>query len=228
MLDPIISLTTIPTRIAHIQPCIDSLLTQGLPVYLWIPEEVIRIKAVTTAIPGFLRNRPNLTVTIVPDRGPITKLLPALEAGHEMIITADDDHAYGTHWATGLLEQAEKRPDAAICYRGRVFGKGRRYRQSKVISGELRQVDLITGVKGALYRARFFDAGIFEEWRGWPMNDDIVICTHLKRRTVPILAVPLPQGCRLVPQDYMHTDALYEANTKRGLNDQGLKQVFWQ
>ena len=227
-MNAIISLTTIPNRIEHIESCIDSLLTQGLPVYLWVPKEVKRTGSVTTNIPEFLQNRSNLTVTIVPDRGPITKLLPALEAGHELVITADDDHTYGPHWATGLLEQAEKRPDAALCYRGRLFLGSRSYRKSKVIAGRSSPVELITGVKGALYRASFFDAGIFEEWRAWPMNDDIVICAHLKRRKVPILAIPLPKGCRLVPRDYMHTDPLYEANTKRGLNDQGLKKVFFQ
>ena len=223
----VISMTTIPNRIEHIEPCVDSLLAQGLPVYLWAQEKNIVTGTVLQRIPAFLYDKPGLTVTVVEARGPITKLLPALEAGHEMVITADDDHVHGPRWAAGLLEQARRRPGAALCYRGRIFGKSKRYNQSKVITGTRRLVDLITTCWGALYRRSFFDDGIFDDWRAWLMNDDIVISAHLKRRGVPILVVPLPKGCRIRSLTCKHIDPLYKINVKRGLNDKGLKKVFW-
>ena len=223
----IISMTTIPSRIEHIEPCVDSLLAQGLPVYLWVTKKIKRSKAVLAGIPEFLKHKPGLTVTMVEERGPITKLLPTLEAGHEIVITADDDHTYGPRWAAGLLKQAKSRPDVAVCYRGRIFGKSKRYKQSKVIRGELRFVDFIAGSLGALYRRSFFGDSIFEEWKQWPINDDIVISAHLKRRGVPMLVIPLPKGCCIGTLACKHIDPLYQANVKRGMNDKGLEKVFW-
>jgi len=39
-MNTIISLTTIPTRLPHIKPVIESLKVQGFPVHLWIPQSV--------------------------------------------------------------------------------------------------------------------------------------------------------------------------------------------
>jgi len=220
-------MTTIPNRIEHIEPCVDSLLAQGLPVYVWVQEKTERTGAVLKRVPAFLYDKSGLTVTVVKERGPITKLLPALEAGHEIVITADDDHTYGLRWAAGLLKNAEKRPDAAVCYRGRIFDESRIYSKSKVITKTRRPVDFITGVSGAIYHRSFFDDSIFEEWKDWFMNDDIVVSAHLKRRGVPMLVVPLPKGCHIKRQDCAHIDPLYAINIKKQLNDKGLEKVFF-
>ena len=224
---PVISMTTIPSRIEHIEPCVDSLLAQGLPVYLWAQKTNIVTGDVLKRIPPFLEGKPGLTVTEVEARGPITKLLPAFEAGHEIVITADDDHTYGPGWAAGLSKNAKKRPDAAVCYRGRIFSKSKLYNESKVITRTRRLVDFITSVSGVLYHRSFFEDSIFEEWKQWPINDDIVVSAHLRRRGVPMLVVPFPKGCRIKRLGCMHIDPLYAINVKRGLNDKGLKKMFW-
>ena len=126
------------------------------------------------------------------------------------------------------MEQSEEHPDAAVCYRGRIFGEDRLYNQSAVISDELRLVDFITSVKGAIYRRSFFSDSIFTEWREWFMNDDIVVSAHLRRRGVPMLVVPVPKDCRIVTLDTAHIDPLYVSNVKRKMNDMGLKKVFWK
>lgn len=223
----VISMTTIPNRIEHIEPCVDSLLAQGLPVYVWAQEKTERTGAVLKRVPAFLYDKPGLTVTVVEERGPICKLIPALEAGHELVMTADDDHTYGPRWAAGLLKGIKKYPDTAICYRGRIFDKSRVYNKSKVITGRHRHVDFITSVSGVIYRRRFFDDSIFEEWREWFMNDDIVVAAHLKRRGVPMMVVPFPKGCKIERLACMHIDPLYKINVKKQLNDKGLRKVFW-
>lgn len=220
----VISLTTIPDRIAGIEPCIRSLCTQGLPVYLWAVRKIERSATVLGELPGFLGAYP-VHVKIVTDCGPITKLLPALEAGFDTILTADDDCVYGDGWARGLLDCAADWPGRALGYRGRVLiGKG--YRNSKLVFKRCTKpthVDIITGVFGALYTRRMFDRGIFEEWRTWPTNDDLVIAAHLRRRGVERMVIPRP--CSIVRYGVQTIAPLCAINTahKDHRNDEGLR-----
>jgi len=223
--NPIISLTTIPDRIERIETCIESLSKQGLPVYLWAVEKIARSETVLGELPEFLAEY-GVNVQIVPDCGPITKLLPALKMGTETILTADDDCVYGRGWAQKLLAWSRKRPKAALGYRGRILtGKG--YLGSKLVfKSRIKKptkVDIITGVHGALYKAEMFDAGIFEEWKCWPSNDDLVIAAHLKRRRIPRLVVPGPVLVR--DNSVRRIEPLIRINTDGGreLNDRGLQ-----
>ena len=207
----IISLTTIPDRIEHIKPCIESLMRQGLAVYVWAVRKIERSETVLEQVPVFLRES-DAHVAIVEDRGPITKLLPALEAGFETIITADDDIVYGEGWADGLLEWSAK-VDGAIGYRGRQL-TGTGYITSRVVKhdkiDEPVRVDIITGVHGALYRAEMFGASIFSEWRQSSTNDDLAITAHLERRGVRRYVVP--GDCRIKHQKLEYTMPLFDVN----------------
>lgn len=218
----IISLATIPSRIEHIKPCIQSLIAQGLPVYLWAVEKIERSDVRLKRIPPFLAD---INVEIVEDRGPITKLLPALERGFNTIIIADDDCEYGKGWAVGLLNWAKKLPNAALGYRGRILtGKG--YRRSQLIKKshikKPASVDIITAVEGALYHAKMFDAAIYDEWQYWPTNDDLVIAAHLKRRNVMRYVIPSKHTFR--PLKIQHITPLFDVNRTKAdsHNDRGL------
>ena len=219
----VISLTTIPDRIEHIEPCIRSLVAQGLPVYLWAVKKIERSDTVLGELPAFLADA-GVHVEIVPDCGPITKLLPALRAGFDVILTADDDCTYGKGWAEQLLAWSEKRPKAALGFRGRVLRSGC-YLDSKIVTkNHIKKpvgVHVITGVSGALYRATMFDDGIYTEWECWPMNDDLVIAAHLKRRGVPCLVVPGQVSVR--DKKVRFVTPLAEFNTQAAkLNDEGI------
>jgi len=227
-LSAVISLTTIPSRIERIGPALASLVAQGLPVYLWAVEKIARSPVKLGRVPAF----PGVHVEVVEDRGPITKLLPAFERGFDTVIVCDDDHTYGPRWARGLLAWAEKYPDAAVGYRGRVFGEDRRYNGSRVVTATVDEVDLFTNVSGALYKRSFFDDSIFEEWKQWPMNDDIVICGHLRKRGIKRMVVPFPKGCKLARLAIRHVDPLVAWNIgdflrKDSYNDEGLRRLFW-
>ena len=111
----VISLTTIPDRINSIGACIRSLASQGLPVYLWAVDKIARSDTRLGDFPAFL-DKYKVKVEVVPDYGPITKLLPALRLVADIIITADDDCLYGKGWAKGLLHWSEKLPKAALGY----------------------------------------------------------------------------------------------------------------
>jgi len=78
---PIISMTTIPSRLPHIEPTVRSLERQGLPLYVWIQERnYFTGEAFDGCVPEFLRGD-RVHVEMVEARGPITKVLPALELG---------------------------------------------------------------------------------------------------------------------------------------------------
>ena len=226
---PIISLTTIPSRIDHIELCVKSLVAQGFPVHLWVVKQELfrKGKAMLRSVPQALLDS-GAIIEIVEDRGPITKLLPAFEAKHDFVITADDDHTYGPGWAQGLVEWSEKRPGVVVCYRGRNLAKNVPYNASKVVTLVNKPVNFITGVSGVLYSRYFFDRHIFEEWKQWPLNDDIVICSHLKRRKIPIEVVPFPEGCGLTRLPATKISPLYSGNVHHQMNDEGLRKMFWK
>jgi hypothetical protein len=220
----IISVTTIPDRIGKIGPCLESLVAQGLPVYLWAVPKIERSETRMKSVPKF----PGVNVEVVADCGPITKLLPALKRNFDVILTADDDVIYGEGWAARLLAWAEKLPDGALGYRGRRLRDGH-YSGSAVVQYQRidkpRRVDLITGVYGALYRREHFDEGIYNEWKEWPMNDDLLIAAHLKRRGVPCYIVP--GSCKLKHMDWQHATPLYRVNRRKGdkHNDKGVQKL---
>jgi len=220
----VISLTTIPSRLSHIEPCIRSLECQGLPVYVWIQREVKRTGAVFDGnVPGFLDN---CHVTVIDEMGPIAKLLPALDVA-DVIVIADDDMQYGKRWSWGLLDWHARLPDVALGYRGRVL-RDRSYNHSQLVNNASKPmvVDIITSGKGALFERKHFDDGIFEEWHEWAMNDDLVVNAHLKRRGVKRVAVPLPRGCVVRTYDGVYQiDELWAEN--RHLNNKGLRAVGW-
>lgn len=224
----VISITTIPDRIEHIGPCIRSLVKQGLPVYLWVVKKIDRSNTTLKRIPPYLYKL-GVNVEIVEDRGPITKLLPALEAGFEIILTADDDRFYGPGWAKGLIKWSNVYPQAAIGYRGRILHKSRKYSRSRVVLSPKapKRVDIITGCRGALYRSELFDKSIFEDWKHWPRNDDIVISSHLKRRGVQLMIVHCKAKTK--PTLAYKIQPLFGQNAHgKNLNDEGLRRMSWK
>jgi len=220
----IISLTTIPDRIGRIGPTIESLVAQELPVYLWAVKKISRSDTVLETVPNF----PGAIVEVVEDRGPITKLLPALEIGVRTIITADDDMIYGDGWAVGLLNWSRKLPGAVVCYRGRILCDGK-YSGSKLVRHygikEPVSVDIATGVYGALYWADMFDDSICGEWQRMPTNDDLVIAAHLKKRGTKRYVVP--SKCRINHTEIQHIEPLFKVNRRKGdePNDRGVKRL---
>jgi len=220
----IISMTTIPSRLPHIEPCVRSLKAQGLPIYVWLPREVERTgDKFDGVVPEFFNN---CRVEVVEDRGSITKLLPALDVAN-IVITADDDVVYGANWAAGLLEWHGRIPNAALGYRGRQL-QGRFYNNSLLIVSMGQSpipVDILTGTWGALYEAHWFDDTLEAESETCWWADDLVINKHLRDRNIRRFVIP--KRCSITPLDGVHQiDALWTVN-ERGGNDAGLEAVGW-
>lgn len=209
----VISLTTIPQRLPYIEPVLDSLIAQGFPVYLWVPQYARGMPFVKA--PPFLDK---VRWSIVEDQGPLTKLLPALQ--FDQIITADDDTIYGPGWAHGLIQWSTG--DSVIAYRGRIWKPGSTYRSSRIIRNPTTptRVDLVTGCCGALYERTFFDDLIYRNQHKCPTNDDLVISASI---TVPIYVVPC--SCTFGRHLSASRNALGIENS-RHLNDKGLKALW--
>ena len=155
----IISLTTLPSRLPHIEAGIKSLKKQGFPIYLWIPKYVKRLdQKFSGEIPEFLKD---INYEIVEDRGSITKLLGGLEIANDFLITADDDVIYPKNWAKNLINYYDSLTQkGACCYRGREF-KGKKmtsYRNTRLVEKhkEVRKVNIVCGTWGALYHKDMF------------------------------------------------------------------------
>lgn len=132
-----VSLTTIPTRIAGIEPCIQSLHEQTVPpeaIFLCIPK-TYKSHGETANVPAsLLENYPLLT--IVPceqDFGPGTKLLGSLDrVGRNpdtLVVVVDDDSTYRNYMLEEFARAFRDNPNHGYSffvfkYRGIHVGQG--------------------------------------------------------------------------------------------------------
>jgi hypothetical protein len=231
----IISFTTIPSRIEHIKPMVDSVLNQSIKpdeIVLWIARSYRRSNHnVETKIPDFIKNS-NISVKYCEDVGPFTKLYYSLkqEWHHKdtIIVTVDDDVFYPKHWLKGLLKQAKRTPDKAIGYRGRILNDKLDYNSSLKVTNAPTfrpiKVDIITGTWGALYKVKFFDEAIFSEEviKANFMVDDIWITGHLAKNNIDRIVIK-NVGVKLF-QEIHEIDGLWYENR---VNDNNNKMLAY-
>ena len=124
--DVVVSLTTIPTRLSVLEPCIRSLINQSVKpdkVLLWLCEDgyfgrnAISRDSVPETISQYQQD--GLVIKWTKNIGPFTKLIPSLTLfGSKKIVTADDDTIYPKKWLKGLLRVSDGHPGNIVCYRG--------------------------------------------------------------------------------------------------------------
>jgi hypothetical protein len=227
----IISFTTIPTRIDHIQPMVDSILKQTIQadeILLWLPESYRRIKSKIT-IPAYIKQS-NIKIKWCKDIGPFTKLYYTLlqewEHKETIIITADDDVYYPPKWLEGLIKQSIKTPHKAIGYRGRILEDKLDYKSGTLLFGAPSRkpvnVDIITGTWGALYKPKFFTEYIFndEVLNSNFMVDDIWITGNLAKNKIERIIIK-NRGVKLI-QEIHNIDPLWSINKESGNNNKML------
>jgi len=152
--------------------------------------------------------------TVVPlntDYGPATKMLGALIRETDpdtIIISCDDDTVHDRRLVSKLVEHAQDHPEACICGTGALLGHGLHgisivsslapFRPWNGLTGfyippEGRNVDLIFGVAGVLYRRGFFPdkERLEEELLLYSLqdtriylNDDVLYSGYLSKRGI--------------------------------------------
>ena len=200
----VVSLTTVPSRIARILPALNSLLDQTVipdRIFVALPSHSTRERT-GYVVPDELHANPR--VTVLPscrDWGPATKVIPALlrmaDTPDAAILAVDDDNVYPRTFVETFRRFATLLPDAALSLRGYAVPTSRRWRDCREFPGTKitapARTDIVQGCGGILVRPRFFDAD-FLDYAAAPSEaffvDDIWISGHLARRGIARYVVP--------------------------------------
>ena len=191
------SMTTVPKRVAHIQPVLVELLKQPLDqIYLNIPDRSRRGQPyqIPKRLRQFIRTHPRIKLVRCHDHGPITKLLPTLQHEHDdetIIITFDDDIYPLPGMVERMVQALKDYPDQAIGYSGVCWGKFPGYYQLTGTWTQSVEVDWLEGVYSGCYLRKFFDLpellafpqrmGLVKELSS---NDDHWISGYLASRNI--------------------------------------------
>lgn len=219
----VVSLTTSPRRIKHIQPVIDSIMKQTIKpdrIYLNLPNVFKRDNSVfQKPLPEFITNNPLVYVNWCEDMGPITKVLPTIELEKDpetLILSIDDDIYYSPDHIELFLAFSKAYPNTCIT--------GTSYMHyDKEDNQDIQQnnyglegiaVELVEGFSGVLYRKEFLE-NINTQWlkeNACKFGDDFYISNELRRKNIPIIKIGwryLPI-MKIKPLDYgLNSDALH-------------------
>jgi hypothetical protein len=219
----IVTLTTSPRRIAHIRPTIDSILRQDIKpdkIMVNLPHVFKRNNTRFSAIPAFLTENPTVQINWCEDLGPATKLLGALPAVSDpdaVLIAVDDDIGFTPDFITKFQRYIRTYPEAALTgsplrtgipMRTQTFFAPSRDPALPVVSAEF-----VEGYTGIVVRRKFMDDfdydAIVEAPSSCYRGDDFVFSNHLRKKNIPILAVPDVLDTIRVLDTGLHSDALH-------------------
>ncbi len=192
---PVVSMTSVPRRIAAIKPTLVSLLRQD------VPPQRIRINLGKdlfgdTPLPGFLSGLKLVEVHWVPnDLGPATKYIPTLEryrGSNQLIVVLDDDMYYAKQLLRDLVgADRAANGQKVFCANGLKVPADRRSSSrpsDKALDRGSRRVAIVEGCGGYTLRPRFVGATDLKDLRGAPpralFDDDIWLSGHLSRAKI--------------------------------------------
>lgn len=208
--DVIVTLTTIPSRFALMEPTIKSLLRQKLAprqIIINVPDYSIREKT-AYVVPAFLKQLKSVGINPCRDQGPATKFLPVVntaEAG-QMIIVVDDDRIYPDTLVSELVAAASANPEAAFCMSGWQAPADLIDRPTTIWANfwltpptqlrgrrlaAMQPIDVLMGYAGYIIRPRHLDLAALNDFSMAPSEafyvDDVWISAHCR---VPKFALP--------------------------------------
>lgn len=207
----VISFTTIPSRIEHIRPMLDSLMQQKRKpdeIYMTLPEKSLRSGefVIKYKIPMFLRQYPITIVRIPYDYGPVCKILGGILSESRSfdcrIVTVDDDIVYPDTLLSDLEKYCQECPDCAVGFSGFRFIPDPPFVKlftplknvEKLIPGFVKishgdEVDILQGFAGVAYDPLWFDElSQIEDWckesELLRSVDDCVLSAYLSLRGI--------------------------------------------
>ncbi|OFV92567.1 MAG: hypothetical protein A3G76_13075 [Acidobacteria bacterium RIFCSPLOWO2_12_FULL_65_11] len=219
--DVVISLTTIPSRLPHIDATLKSLMRQTLApaeIRLNVPAFSKRERA-AYVVPERLRTLRSLTIVSCDDYGPATKLIPSVLslAPDRKIVVVDDDRIFPRTMLADLESASRETPDAACALSGWIAPPDLIDRPATAYLSffmippapikarrlwKRRRVDIVQGLSGYLVKPRFFDAMRLTDYSKAPEAafyvDDVWISAHCRasKYVVPSLSAGFPRRHR--------------------------------
>jgi len=197
----VVSLSTTPHRINHIQETLETVLSQNAPIrqiYISIPY-VFKRDNLEYKIPQWLQDEKRITILRSQDYGPATKLLGVLEqvklTPNTIIVIVDDDVKYPKNLALHLAYQAKLNPNKAIGVLGAdpIYGQDHELIDDADIGMQRvrknnSQASVLQGYAGVAYRRSFFDSSIFNivsASQDCKNSDDLYISFYLAKHNIP-------------------------------------------
>ena len=199
----IVSLTTIPSRIALIGETLKSLMRQSRApagIVLNVPRWSRRERC-NYEIPGDLARLDSVKVTECDDWGPATKLIPTIlnNAPSQPIVVVDDDRIYPSNLIADLEDASRLCPGSALCFSGWRVPDDLTDRPTTLWSDlkltppvpvkatrvdTLHEVDILQGQGGYYVLPEFFDANELTDYSQAPeaafFVDDVWISAHCR------------------------------------------------
>jgi hypothetical protein len=203
----VVSLTTSPKRIVHIQPVIDSILNQTVHVdkiYLNLPKVYKRNNTRFEEIPQFIKDNDRIVVNFCDDLGPATKIIPTvhLEGERTYILSIDDDVYYPPYLLALYLSYSKIFEDCIIT--GTTFMRNETVSDKiwfdKIVRERCPQFkgclsDLLEGFSGVLYKREFFTNDLLADFYknlhvdSCRYGDDLYLSNLFKKHRTKIVAM---------------------------------------
>jgi hypothetical protein len=209
---PIISLTTIPSRIKNINLTLDSLMNQTMipqKIILIIPYKSLRFDS-EYIIPN-LSKYSLLEILKCDDIGPATKILPLIKIIKEQmteltntpILFVDDDRIYNNKFVENMYFSSIKNPNRIIT------------------GGTLHQyVTYFNGCNGCIVKANMFTEEVFNIPNKFRFIDDIWLSGHLIKNGYNIFCINIGDSERHTNDDI---NSLIDETNRRELNNECIK-----
>ena len=188
----VISMTTLPKRLPHIGPVVESILKFNPDIdklYICLPYGSVNKKHIPS-------DTDKLKVIRCKDYGPITKILGVLEYETDpdtLILTLDDDTLIRKNVTKILKKKAKLYPNAALSFSGWCYGTFPSRYQIVLDNGKDAKVDWIQGVHGILYHRKFIDLNeILQFELNHPLlfkNDDHRIAAYLESKHIDRVSI---------------------------------------
>ncbi len=237
----IVSLSTLPDRIANLRPTLRCLLAQTRPpdeIVIAIPTYSLREQQ-PYLIPAFLSELPTVRILQAErDWGPATKFIPVIrdelasDRPDTLIMVVDDDRIYPRDAVECYLHYSAQLPDAALCFRGAAMPETFDWHDARMIHGNRlrspRAVAVITGCGSYLVKPRFFDERLWDYSSAPPAAfymDDIWISGWLDRLGVKKFVAPSSTRLRTV-QEQAGTMSLHDVPNGRQPNNNEVIRWF--
>lgn len=239
--DIVVSLTTIPSRIEHIELTLKSLMRQSrvpAAIHLNVPDFSKREKT-AYRVPERFRKLAAVKVVDCKDWGPATKLIPSVLTlpADQRIAVVDDDRIYSANFITDFDVASSAEPETAFGFCGWVVPPDLVHRPANlytivfirppapILARRIRKpwpMDILRGVGGYCVRPRFFDIEALTDYTDEPdaafFVDDVWVSAHCHadKRVLPAKRSNYP------PRS---AGRLYHETSLGWINNRGLKDM---